>query len=182
MAEMLLLRDRLHKLQEHSRALEAMVEGLEHETERLRRQAAAAASAEDTAGSDEDENSRLKLPSLVVTPAGARVRPKSVQEEVANVDIVRYSHKFSWNTLVHRNLCVSVLYLIMFTQLKESLSYRLGKLCRRCLGPMDEFTPAALLNEAASQIGETFKSEVSLNGLFKGLFLSSGWLGKSCMT
>jgi len=43
MTEVLFLRDRLHKLQEHSKALESMVQGLEKETERLRRQAAAAA-------------------------------------------------------------------------------------------------------------------------------------------
>jgi len=118
-AEVLFLRDRLHKLQEHARALEAMVEGLERETERLRRQAL------DANVSDDDEGERLKPIVRASTTVVARVRPKSVQEEVANVEVVR-----------------------------------LGKMCGKCLGPMDGVTPAALLNEAASQIGETFKSEV----------------------
>ncbi len=54
--------------------------------------------------------------------------------------------------------------------------YRFGKLCKRCLGPMENFTPGDLLEEAASQMGETFKSEVRLRKL-----LFSGLFGLQCM-
>lgn len=38
---------------------------------------------------------------------------------------------------------------------------RMGKLCRRCLGPMEEFAPGDLLSQAALQMSENLIAELS---------------------
>ena len=56
---------------------------------------------------------------------------------------------------------------------------RRGKVCLRCLGPMDEFAPATLLDRAAKQMKETLREEVSswLSELPLELDFWTGWSG-----
>ena len=42
--------------------------------------------------------------------------------------------------------------------------YRMGKMCRRCLGPMEEFAPGDLLSQAAVQMSENLMTEVRTTG------------------
>ena len=74
------VRERLEALQERSRSLEAMVEGLEGENERLRRELFLSARQRTIEVDVEEEEEDEDL---------AALRPKSVQEEVANVDVVK---------------------------------------------------------------------------------------------
>ncbi len=81
------VRDKLDRLSEHSRSLEAMVEGLEQENERLRREVYLAArrnSIEEEEEEDEDGTSP-PLSEELRTSQG----PKSVQEEMESVNVVK---------------------------------------------------------------------------------------------
>ena len=55
---------------------------------------------------------------------------------------------------------------IMYQSVQEEVSnvdvVRAGKLCRRCMGPMEEYSPAALIGQAATQVGTVLRKEVSL--------------------
>ena len=46
------------------------------------------------------------------------------------------------------------------SKILPSHQYRMGKLCRRCLGPMEEFAPGDLLSQAALQMSENLMAEV----------------------
>ncbi len=82
------VRDKLDRLSEHSRSLEAMVEGLEQENERLRREVYLAArrnSIEEEEEEEEGDGTSPPLSEELRTSQG----PKSVQEEMESVNVVK---------------------------------------------------------------------------------------------
>ncbi len=81
------VRDKLDRLSEHSRSLEAMVEGLEQENERLRREVYLAARRNSIEEEEEEEEDGTSPPlsEELRTSQG----PKSVQEEMESVNVVK---------------------------------------------------------------------------------------------
>ena len=101
----------------------------------------------DVLGRAKNVKSLVELGEREIGGGGGEIgRAPSVQEEVANIDVVRYICRLKYQLL---RTCLKVLYL-----------FRTGKICQRCFGPMEEFPPHRLISEAASQISDTAVKEV----------------------